>query len=140
MRAGALVVYPAVHAYNFSPGNVAPHLSQLGEAFLEAAYGLQTMLSPEGPYRLGPEEVLRDWSAVAPERLLFLESDVDAALYHSPPRNDLFADGVASLEKGVELQHRAPPASVRAAEPPPASAPAGPAKTRSAPTSKEDRS
>lgn len=102
-----LIVDAVVHALNLTPENVVAGPSP--EALLSGIYGLHEMLSPTGArYRLNKQQMLRDWSAEELERLLFLESDVDAAIYHSLPLTDFFNDGLVSLDKGIELRRRNP--------------------------------
>lgn len=102
-----LIVDAVVHALNPTRENVIE--AQAAEALLGGIYGMHEMLSPtEARYKLTPNQLLHDWSAEELEQLLFLESDVDAAIYHSLPLTDWFHDGLVSLEKGIELRQRNP--------------------------------
>jgi hypothetical protein len=102
-----LIVDAVVHAGNFSRSNVAEPLRPMSDEFLEGIYGLHVMLSPES-HLLPPKRFLRDWSGEELQRVLFLESDVDLAVYHSLPLTDFFQDGLVMLEKGAEMKERSP--------------------------------
>src|SRR3954464_8621825 len=95
------IVDAVVHALNPTKENVIE--AQAAEALLGGVYGMHEMLSPAEPrYKLSQPQLLHNWSAEELERLLFLESDVDAAIYHSLPLTDWFHDGLVSLDKGIE--------------------------------------
>lgn len=107
MIGDSLIVDGVVHAVNLDRSNVAEPMRPMTEALLEATYGLHAMLSPES-HLLPPERVLRDWSGEELERVLFLESEVDVAVFHSLPLTDFFKDGLVALEKGAEMKRRSP--------------------------------
>jgi uncharacterized protein len=101
------IIDAVVHAANLSASNVVEELRPLSEPLLKGAYGLHTMLSPED-HTLPPDQFLRDWSSDELEQILFAESDVDFAVYHSLPLTDFFLDGFSDINKGVEMKHRSP--------------------------------
>jgi predicted TIM-barrel fold metal-dependent hydrolase len=106
MTGDTLIVDAVVHAANLDESNAV--YEPLAKALMQGAYGLHALLSPDNEYRLPPEQFLRDWSAEELANLLFLESDVDYAVYHSLPLDDFFRDGLSALEKGVALKERSP--------------------------------
>jgi uncharacterized protein len=107
MNDGALIVDAVVHAANASESNIVDELRPLSEPLLNAAYGLHAMLSPED-HTLPPDQFLHDWSSKELEQLLFAESDVDFAVYHSLPLHDFFKDGLSDIKKGVEMKRHSP--------------------------------
>jgi uncharacterized protein len=103
----ALVIDAVVHAANLSDSNIVDELRPMSEPLLHGAYGLHEMLSPED-HTLPPDQFLRDWSSEDLEQILFAESDVDFAVYHSLPLHDFFKDGFSDIKKGVEMKRRSP--------------------------------
>jgi uncharacterized protein len=102
-----LIVDSVVHAGNLSESNIVDEMRPMSEPLLKAGYGLHAMLSPED-YTLRPDQLLRDWSSEDLEQVLFAESDVDVAVYHSLPLHDFFKDGLSDIKKGVEMKRRSP--------------------------------
>lgn len=105
MIGNSLVVDAVIHAYNWTEPNFA---NPQAAGFSAAGHGLHCLVSPEDEYRLTEEEFVSDWSVDTLEKVLFLETDVDVAVYHSTPLHDYYKDGLVSLEKGVEMKRRNP--------------------------------
>jgi predicted TIM-barrel fold metal-dependent hydrolase len=105
MHGNSLVVDGVVHAYNWIEPNWN---SEWAPVFSEAGYGFHYMCSPNDEYMLTKEEFQVDWQVEQLEQVLFAESGVDIAVYHSVPLHDHYKDGLSALEKGVEFQKRNP--------------------------------
>ncbi len=106
MIGDTLIVDAVVHAANLEESNAA--YEPMAKELMQGAYGLHALLSPHNEYLLPPERFLRDWSGEELANVLFAESDVDFAVYHSLPLDDFFKDGLSALEKGVAMQARDP--------------------------------
>lgn len=105
MRGDTLVVDGVVHAYNWTEENAA---NPLGVGFSQAGYGLHYLMSPRDEHLLSAEEFISDWSDETVEQVVFGETDVDIAVYHSTPLHDYYKDGLVSLKKGVAFKDRNP--------------------------------
>lgn len=99
-----LVVDATVHTYNHTKEN---YKNAVAQEFDETAYGLVNALSPAG-YEIAPAQFFKDQQPEELEELLFLESDIDYAVYHSTAITDYFKDGYTALDKGIELRDRNP--------------------------------
>ena len=101
---GTLVVDGVVHAFNWDEAN-AEHEWALRMA--PANYGMHKVMStPEAT--MTEEECLADWQPDMLADVLFKESVVDVAAYHSVPFYDMFVDGMSALWKGAEIKERYP--------------------------------
>ncbi len=99
-----LVVDATVHTYNHSEDN---YKNEVAREFDQTAYGLVGNLTPPG-YEIPPEKYYKNQTAEELEELIFLESDIDYAVYHSTAITDYFYDGYSSLESGLKLRERNP--------------------------------
>jgi len=99
-----LVVDATVHTYNHTEKN---YKNDVAREFDQTSYGLVQNLTPEG-YEIPPEKFFKNQTAEELEKLLFLESDIDYAIYHSTAITDYFKDGYSSLESGLNLRDRNP--------------------------------
>ena len=105
---GTPVVNAVAHAYNLSPENAR---GPMGEAVRRGFYGIHAHFNPPG--WVVPEETFcTDQSAELLAGTHFDESDVDLLVYHVLRLDSLFADGLCSLDKAVELQRRWPDRSI----------------------------
>jgi predicted TIM-barrel fold metal-dependent hydrolase len=100
---GAFVLDSVVHGFNSTAANVA---SRYGKSLLLANFGFQWSMVPD-PYRLEPHRYFQAMSADVLESLLFLESDVDAAVYHTVPAWGFLKD-MSPMRIGLELKRRHP--------------------------------
>jgi predicted TIM-barrel fold metal-dependent hydrolase len=105
MIKGSLVVDGVVHGYNWTEQNWAIPEARSATA---AGPGFHGFLSPSGSSRLTSEEFLRDWQIEDIEEALFLESQVDIAVYHGTPVYDLYKDGHSATSKGFKMKQRNP--------------------------------
>ena len=101
---GIPVIDAVVHPYNLSSPNVA---SDIGAMVREGFYMLHAHWNP--PDLQAP----RDWFQADQDvetlaGTLFLESDVDLAVYHTLRLDSLFDDGLCSRVKNIELQQQWP--------------------------------
>jgi uncharacterized protein len=100
---GMFVFDSVVHGFDSTAANIA---SRFGRSLLLANHAFQYAMVPD-PYRLEP---LRYFQKVSPdvlESLLFLESDVDAACYHTVPAFGFLHD-FSPMSVGLELKRRHP--------------------------------
>jgi uncharacterized protein len=100
---GAFVLDSVVHGFDSTAANV---VSRYGKGLLQANHGFQWAMVPD-PYRLEP---LRYFQTISPdvlESLLFLESDIDAAVYHTVPAWGFLRD-MSPMGVGLELKRRYP--------------------------------
>lgn len=101
---GIPVVNAVAHAYNFDTANAK---GPIGGAVREAFFGIHSTFNP--PEWQVPKALFQiDQSAELLARTHFLESDVDVLVYHTLRLDSLFADGLCSFDKAVELQSRWP--------------------------------
>ncbi|WP_406723986.1 amidohydrolase family protein [Streptomyces sp. GD-15H] len=109
---GIPVIDGVVHAYNFTKENTVddPVQADWAARYTEGAHRnhRQYYKSHSDEFTMSAEEFKGDLSAEALAETVFLESDVDIAVYHSLPMFHLFKDGLASLEKGLELKRKYP--------------------------------
>ena len=101
---GIPVVNAVAHAYNLSAGNAR---GPMGAMVREGFFGLHTRFNPPA-WRVPHELFCVDQSAELLARTHFLESDVDVLVYHTLRLDSLFADGLCSHAKNVELASRWP--------------------------------
>ena len=100
---GSFVLDSVVHGFDSTTANV---ISRYGQSLLLANHGFQWAMVPE-PYRLEPLRYFQAVSADVLESLLFLESDIDAACYHSVPAWGFLRD-MSPMSVGLELKRRHP--------------------------------
>jgi len=100
---GAFVLDSVVHGFDSTAANVA---SRYGKSLLLANFGFQWAMVPE-PYRLAPLRYFQTIDADVLESLLFLECDVDAAVYHTVPAWGFLKD-MSPMKVGLELKRRHP--------------------------------
>ena len=98
------VVNAVAHAYNLSPANAR---GPVGDMVRQGFYGIHAHFNPAG-WRVSPQGYSVDQSAELLARSHFLESDVDLLVYHTLRLDSLFADGLCSHAKNVELASRWP--------------------------------
>jgi len=98
------VVNAVAHAYNLSAANAR---GPMGAMVREGFFGLHTRFNPPA-WRVPHELFCIDQSAELLARTHFLESDVDVLVYHTLRLDSLFADGLCSHAKNVELASRWP--------------------------------
>lgn len=99
----AFVIDSVVHGFDSTMTNVS---SRYGKSLLLANFGFQWSMVPD-PYRLEPLRYFQAISADVLESLLFLESDVDVAIYHTVPAWG-FLNDMSPMKIGLELKHRHP--------------------------------
>ena len=100
---GAFVFDSVVHGFDSTAANVA---SRYGKSLLLSNFEFQWSMVPD-PYRLEPLRYFQAISADVLESLLFLESDVDAAVYHTVPAWGFLKD-MSPIRVGLELKRRHP--------------------------------
>jgi uncharacterized protein len=100
---GAFVLDSVVHGFDSTAANVA---SRYGKSLLLANFGFQWSMVPD-PYRLEPLRYFQAITVDVLESLLFLESDVDAAVYHTVPAWGFLKD-MSPMTVGLELKRRHP--------------------------------
>ncbi|HXV93731.1 MAG TPA: amidohydrolase family protein [Pseudonocardia sp.] len=98
------VVNAVAHAYNLSAGNAR---GPIGEMVRQGFHGIHSTFNAPDE-QVPPELFLTDQSAELLAHTHFLESDVDLLVYHVLRLDSLFADGLCSLDKAVELAERWP--------------------------------
>jgi len=99
-----LVVNAVAHAYNLAADNAR---GSVGAMVRDGFYGIHAHYNPPG-WSMPKEIFQTDQSAHLLARTHFLESDVDVLAYHVLRLDSLFADGLCSLAKAVELSRRWP--------------------------------
>jgi predicted TIM-barrel fold metal-dependent hydrolase len=100
---GTFVLDSVVHGFDTTAANVT---SRYGRSLLLSNFAFQWAMVPD-PYRLEP---LRYFQAISPDVLesaLFLESDIDAAVYHTVPAWGFLRD-FSPMSVGLELKRRHP--------------------------------
>lgn len=98
---GTVVVNAVVHPYDLSLSNVA---SDLGAMVRDGFYELHSHWNP--PELQAPRAWFQEnQTAEVLAGTLFMESDVDLAVYHTLRLDSLFHDGLCGHAKNVELQH-----------------------------------
>jgi uncharacterized protein len=97
------IVDATIHAYNLTPENAK---SDIARSFLEATYGMVAYTGHKT--KMSEADYARDWDIDSLAKLVFVESDVDLAVYHATPLDDYFWDGLTSNEKGIEMHRRWP--------------------------------
>lgn len=105
------IIDGVAHAFDFSPANQAESSTPERTArFAQFAYklGHACAESNEPGYLLSLEEYTGRWSAEDLAHALFVESDVDMAVYHSVEIGSYFRDGAARYTTGLELKRIAP--------------------------------
>ena len=98
------VVNAVAHAYNLAADNAR---GRIGDMVRHGFHGIHSTFNPPGE-QVPAELFLTDQSAELLARTHFLESEVDLLVYHVLRLDSLFADGLCSLDKAVELQRRWP--------------------------------
>ncbi len=101
---GIPVVNAVAHAYNFEAANAR---GPIGAAVRDAFFGIHSHFNPPD-WQVAKDVFQIDQSAELLARTHFLESDVDVLVYHALRLDSLFADGLCSFDKAVELQRRWP--------------------------------
>ena len=104
MIGDTFVVNAVAHAYNLSDDNAR---GATGRLVRDAFYGIHANFNPPR-WVVPPERFCVDQSAELLARTHFGESDVDLLVYHTLRLDSLFADGLCSFDKAVELQRRWP--------------------------------
>ena len=104
MIGDTFVINAVAHAYNLSDENA---VGETGRMVRDAFYGIHTRYNPVAA-RLPREAFCSDQSAELLARTHFAESPVDLLVYHTLRLDSLFADGLCSLGKAVELTARWP--------------------------------
>ncbi len=100
---GHFVIDSVVHGFDSTAANIA---SRYGRTLLEANFGFQWAMVPE-PFRLEPLRYFQAVSADVLESLLFRESQVDMAVYHTVPAFGFLHD-MSPISVGLELKRRHP--------------------------------
>ena len=100
---GLFVFDSVVHGFDSTAANVA---SRYGRSLLLANHGFQAAMVPE-PYRLDPLRYFQAVSADVLESLLFRETEIDAACYHTVPAWGFLHD-MSPMSVGLELKRRHP--------------------------------
>jgi uncharacterized protein len=101
---GQLVVNAVAHAYNLADDNAR---GPVGRMVRDAFHGIHATYNPP-QWVLPAERFCIDQSAELLARAHFLESDVDLLVYHTLRLDSLFADGLCSFDKALELHARWP--------------------------------
>ena len=97
------VIDSVVHGFDLTAANA---IGRYGRGVLLATYGFQWSMVPD-PYRVEPLRYFQTVSADVLESLLFQESDVDLAVYHTVPAWGFFHD-MSPMSVGLELRRRHP--------------------------------
>jgi predicted TIM-barrel fold metal-dependent hydrolase len=100
---GMFVLDSIVHGFDATAANAA---SRYGRSLLLANFSFQWAMVPD-PYRLEPLRYFQAVSADVLESLLFLECDIDAAVYHTVPAWGFLKD-MSPMKIGLELKRRHP--------------------------------
>lgn len=104
MIGDTFVINAVAHAYNLADDNA---VGETGRMVRDAFYGIHTRYNPPAA-RLPREAFCTDQSAELLARTHFAESPVDLLVYHTLRLDSLFADGLCSLRKAIELTARWP--------------------------------
>ena len=100
---GTFVLDSVVHGFNTTAANVS---SRYGKSLLLSNFSFQWAMVPD-PFRLEPLRYFQAISAEVLESILFLECDVDAAVYHTVPAWGFLRD-FSPMSVGLELKRRNP--------------------------------
>src|SRR2546421_1641848 len=100
---GIFVVDSVVHGFDTTAANA---VSRFGRGVLLSNFGFQWAMVPD-PYRVEPLRYFQTTSADVLEALLFHESGVDLAVYHTVPAWGFFRD-FSPMSVGLELRRRHP--------------------------------
>lgn len=100
---GMFVLDSIVHGFDATAANVA---SRYGRSLLLATYSFQNAMVPD-PYRLDPLRYFQAIDADNLEAMLFLESDIDVACFHTIPAWGFVKD-MSPMRVGLELKKRHP--------------------------------
>jgi predicted TIM-barrel fold metal-dependent hydrolase len=100
---GTFVLDSVVHGFDTTEANVT---SRYGRSLLLSNFAFQWAMAPD-PYRLEPLRYFQAISAEVLESALFLECDVDAAVYHTVPAWGFLRD-FSPMSVGLELRRRQP--------------------------------
>ncbi|MBV9204200.1 MAG: amidohydrolase family protein [Actinobacteria bacterium] len=104
MIGDTFVINAVAHAYNLADDNA---IGDTGRMVRDAFYGIHTRYNPVGA-RLPRTAFCTDQSVELLARTHFAESPVDLLVYHTLRLDSLFADGLCSLRKAIELTERWP--------------------------------
>src|SRR5882724_1419365 len=100
---GIFVVDSVVHGFDTTAANA---VGRFGRGVLLSNFGFQWAMVPD-PYRVEPLRYFQTTSADVLEALLFHESGVDLAVYHTVPAWGFFRD-FSPMSVGIELRRRHP--------------------------------
>jgi len=100
---GAFVLDSVVHGFDSTSANIA---SRHGKSLLLGNFAFQWAMVQD-PFRLEPLRYFQAISADVLESALFLESDVDAIVYHTVPAWGFLHD-FSPMRVGLELKRRHP--------------------------------
>ncbi|MBV8564133.1 MAG: amidohydrolase [Methylobacteriaceae bacterium] len=100
---GMFVLDSVVHGFDSTAANA---VSRYGRALLQSNHGFQWAMVPD-PYRLEPLRYFQTMSADVVESLLFYESGIDLAVYHTVPAWGFLRD-MSPMQIGLELKRRHP--------------------------------
>ena len=100
---GTFVVDSVVHGFDTTAANA---VSRFGRGVLLSNFGFQWAMVPD-PWRVEPLRYFQTTSADVLEALLFHESRVDLAVYHTVPAWGFFRD-FSPMSVGLELRRRHP--------------------------------
>ena len=100
---GIFVVDSVVHGFDTTAANA---IGRFGRGVLLSNFGFQWAMVPD-PYRVEPLRYFQTISADVLEALLFHESEVDVAVYHTVPAWGFFRD-FSPMSVGLELRRRHP--------------------------------
>jgi predicted TIM-barrel fold metal-dependent hydrolase len=100
---GTFVFDSVVHGFNATAANVS---SRFGRSLLLGNFAFQWAMVPD-PYRLPPDRYFQPVTADILEAALFIESDIDAACYHTVPTWGFLKD-FSPMSVGLELKRRHP--------------------------------
>jgi predicted TIM-barrel fold metal-dependent hydrolase len=105
------IIDGVAHGYDFSPCNQAAESTPERTArFGQFAYqlGHASVESSAPGYLLTLEEFTSRWHAEDLAHAMFVESDIDMAVYHSVEISSFFRDGASRFDTGVALKRAAP--------------------------------
>ncbi|HTW25828.1 MAG TPA: amidohydrolase family protein [Acetobacteraceae bacterium] len=100
---GMFVFDSVVHGFDSTTANIA---SRYGKSLLLGNHAFQWAMVPD-PYRLPPDRYFQPITADILESALFLETQVDAACYHTVPAFGFLHD-FSPMAIGLELKRRHP--------------------------------
>lgn len=104
----SVVVDMVVHAFNHRWDNCK---NEFAEEWISDTHARHQTLHPDG-YQLSEEQFFRNHTAEELANVVFLESDIDFAVYQPVHLEEYYEDGLIPLEKGIEFTQQNPDRSM----------------------------